>query len=272
MASSRDPRDGRGASDEGKTGDAGRAGDKSTTGAAGTTGAAATGLPGREEHLRRWAALHGAPPPTGLVRSWLSVVHVLARPLARAGVPPTVLTAAGLLVPLAALPAAAAGGRWALAVPVLVLVSGVLDNLDGGVAVLSGRTSTWGAVADAVADRVADALALVALWLLGAPGPLVVAAGALAALAEYARARAGAAGVHEVGVVTVGERPTRVLVVAATALVVGLRPEQAPTWTLLGAAAALVVALVALVQLLPVLRRALLAVDARDENPGSARR
>ncbi|MEJ5945862.1 CDP-alcohol phosphatidyltransferase family protein [Pseudokineococcus basanitobsidens] len=218
-------------------------------------------VPGREEHLRRWASLHGSPPPTGLVRGWLSLVHLLSRPLARAGVAPTALTAAGLLVPLAALPAAAAGGRWVLAVPVLVLLSGVLDSLDGGVAVLTGRTSAWGAVADAVADRVADALALVVLWLLGAPGPLVVAAGALAALAEYSRARAGASGVHEVGVVTVGERPTRVLVVAATALVAGLRPEQAATWALVGALAALVVALVSLAQLLPVLRRALLAVD-----------
>lgn len=218
-------------------------------------------VPGREEHLRRWAALHGAPGPTGVVRWWLSLVHVLSAPLARAGVAPTTLTAAGLLLPVAALPAAAAGGRWALLVPLLVAVSGVVDSLDGGVAVLRGRTSAWGALADALADRVADALALAALWLLGAPGPVVVAAGALAALAEYARARGGAAGVRDVGVVTVGERPTRVLVVAATALVAGLRPQDAATWATVGAWAALAVAVVALVQLLPVLRRQLRALD-----------
>lgn len=219
------------------------------------------GLPGREEHLRRWAALHGAPPPTGVVRWWLQVVHALSLPLARAGVAPTTLTAAGLLLPLGALPAAAAGGRWALLVPVLVLVSGVVDSLDGGVAVLRGRTSAWGAVADALADRLADALALTALWLLGAPGPVVALAGGLAALAEYARARGGAAGVRDVGVVTVGERPTRVLVVAAAALVAGLRPDGAAAWASAGAWAALALAAVSLAQLLPVLRRQLRAVD-----------
>ncbi|WP_299034221.1 CDP-alcohol phosphatidyltransferase family protein [uncultured Pseudokineococcus sp.] len=222
-------------------------------------------LPDREEHLRRWAALHGAPVPTGLVRWWLSVVHALSLPLARAGVAPTALTAAGLLLPLAALPAAAAGGRWALLVPALVLVSGVVDSLDGGVAVLRGATSSWGAVADALADRLADALALAALWLLGAPGPVLVAAGALAALAEYARARGGAAGVQDVGVVTVGERPTRVLVVSAAALVAGSRPEQAGTWAAVGAWAALGVAVVALAQLLPVLRRQLRDLDRDSE-------
>ena len=204
----------------------------------------AHGLPDREEHLRRWAALHGAPAPTGVVRWWLSLVHALSLPLARAGVAPTTLTAAGLLL-----------------VPALVVVSGVVDSLDGGVAVLRGATSSWGALADALADRLADALALAALWLLGAPGPVVVAAGALAALAEYARARGGAAGVHDVGVVTVGERPTRVLVVAATALVAGLRPEQAGTWAAVGAWAALAVAVVALAQLVPVLRRQLQELD-----------
>lgn len=228
------------------------------------------GLPDREEHLRRWAALHGAPEPAGVVRWWLSLVHVLSLPLARAGVAPTTLTAVGLLLPLLALPAAAAGGRWALVVPAVVAVSGVVDSLDGGVAVLRGRTSSWGAVADALADRVADALALAALWLLGAPGPVVVAAGGLAALAEYARARGGAAGVQDVGVVTLGERPTRVLVVAATALVAGLRPEQAGAWASTGAWAALAVALVALAQLLPVLRRQLRDLDAASRGTGGS--
>ncbi len=228
----------------------------------GAPGPARPGLPDRAEHLRRWAALHDAPPPRGVVRVWLGVVHALARPLAAAGVTPGALTAVGLLLPLAALPAAAAGGRWALVVPLVVVVSGVVDSLDGGVAVLRGRTTAGGAVADAVADRVADALALVALWLLGAPGPVVVAAGAGAALAEYARARTAAAGVRDVGVVTVGERPSRVLVVAAAGLVAGLRPDDALLWAAVGAWALLALAAVSLVQLLPVLARLLRALDA----------
>ncbi|NNH23484.1 hypothetical protein [Pseudokineococcus marinus] len=71
--------------------------------------------------------------------------------------------------------------------------------------------------------------------------------------------------------VTVGERPTRVLVVAATALVAGLRPQDAATWAAVGAWAALVVAVVALGQLLPVLRRQLRALDAADDVHGVGR-
>ena len=39
----------------------------------------------------------------------------------------------------------------------LVGASGLLDNLDGAVAVLSGRTSRWGFVLDSGCDRLADA-------------------------------------------------------------------------------------------------------------------
>lgn len=211
----------------------------------------------REEYLRAWARVHRAPPPRGLVRWWLSLVHVLARPFVRAGTSPTVLTVAGLVGALACLPVAALGGRWALAVPVLVVVSGVVDNLDGAVAVQQGRVSAEGAVLDALADRLADCAYLAALWLLGAPGPVVVVAGLLALLAEYVRARAQAAGVADVGVITVGERPTRVLVAASAALAAGVHPASAGAWATGGAAAALAVGAAAMAQLLPVVRRQL---------------
>jgi CDP-diacylglycerol--glycerol-3-phosphate 3-phosphatidyltransferase len=49
------------------------------------------------------------------------------------------------------------------------------------------------------------------LWVLGAPGWLVTCCGAISWLHEYVRARAAIAGLQGIGVVTVGERPTRVL-------------------------------------------------------------
>jgi CDP-diacylglycerol--glycerol-3-phosphate 3-phosphatidyltransferase len=111
---------------------------------------------------------------------------------------------------------------------VLVLVSALLDGLDGGVAVLARTESFLGALLDSLGDRAADALFLIALWRAGGSGLwCLVAAGGLALL-EYTRARAGALGRGEIGVVTVGERPVRVAL-AALGLVLAPWWSQAPT-------------------------------------------
>jgi len=96
-----------------------------------------------------------------------------------------------------------------------VVLSGLLDNVDGAVAVLTGRATAWGQVLDSVADRVGDLVFLGLLLAAGAPLPVCAAAGAVTLLQEYLRARAAASGMTEVGVVTVWERPTRVIVTAA---------------------------------------------------------
>ena len=67
-------------------------------------------------------------------------------------------------------------------------------------------------------------------------------------LQEYVRARAGAAGLSEVGVVTVWERPTRVIVTAVFLLCAGLFLDA--LWVTLGAAAWVGLGVVGLVQLL----------------------
>jgi phosphatidylglycerophosphate synthase len=216
-------------------------------------------LPDRQEFFRRWGAAHGGADPaaTPFVTGWLTVVHALARPLAARGLPPDALTLAGLGAALAVLAPAAAGGRWLLLAPVGVVVSGLLDGLDGAVAVLSRRTRAWGAVLDALADRVADAGWCVALWLAGAPGWLAVAAGATGWLHEYVRARATAAGMGEVGVITVAERPTRIVVATLFLLGAGLYPAAAAGWSTAGAAATATTGVAGLVQLLVVVRRRL---------------
>jgi phosphatidylglycerophosphate synthase len=169
-------------------------------------------------------------------------------------VPPDALTAAGLLVALAALVPAWLGGRWATLAAAVVLVSAAADSLDGAVAVLAGRETRWGHVLDSVADRVADVAYLAVFWLLGAPGWICALAGAALFLLEYARARANAAGMDDVGVVTVGERPTRVVVTAVFALCGGLID---PIWHGLGAVVIAALALVGLAQLLVAVRRRL---------------
>jgi CDP-diacylglycerol--glycerol-3-phosphate 3-phosphatidyltransferase len=219
-----------------------------------------TPISGRDDYFQAWATTHGGyDPATGntLVRGWLALIYRLARPLADAGAPPAVVTAAAAGLPALAVPAAATGGRWALLAALVVAVSGLLDGLDGAVAILRARVSAAGFVLDSVADRVADGLFLAALWGLGAPGWLAVAAGAGVVLLEYTRARAGNAGFGEIGVVTVGERPTRVVVTAAGLLVAGLLPGWRVPAAVLAVAGELAVTVIGLGQLTAVLRREL---------------
>ncbi len=216
-------------------------------------------MPGRAEYLRRWSLLHGGAPATGLVRAWLSGVHVLAVPLAAARVPPAAVTVAGTALAAAAAwlaLAAGPGGAAATAVALAVAAGGVLDNLDGAVAVLRGRTSDRGALLDACCDRVGDAACALVLLGCGAPAWLAALAGALAQLQEYVRARAQGLGVADVGVVSVAERPVRIAVAAGCAAATAIAPGQAP-WALLGAGAWSALGAVGLVQVAVALGRRL---------------
>lgn len=219
----------------------------------------------RGTYLRRWSELHGgADPSRGLVHGWLVAVHALAAPLARLRVPPDAVTVLGLLVAAAA-PVLAARG-WAAAAAAVVALSALVDSLDGAVAVLSGRTSRWGAVLDGIADRISDAAFVGVLWALGAPAWPCALAVALGWLQEYARARAGAAGMTDVGVLTVNERPSRVVVVAMFSLAVAIGPDG--PWPTIGAWALVGLGAVGLAQLLVVVRRRLGPVPAM-EGPGA---
>jgi len=170
----------------------------------------------RDEYLAAWSTWHGGTDPTEsrIVRGWLSLAYALARPLA--AVPPVVATAFGLAVAAAAVAPAAAGGWWLVAAGLLIGLSGLLDSLDGALAISTGRASRRGFVLDSVVDRLTEVAYALALWVAGAPGALVVAFGALCWLPDYLRARAGQAGVAETGAISVWERPTRVAMAAMT--------------------------------------------------------
>ena len=169
----------------------------------------------RDEYLAAWSRWHGG---TGterpLVRGWLTLAYALARPLA--GLSPVVATALGLLVAVVSVGPALAGGIWLLAAGVLVGLSGLLDSLDGALAIGTGRASRRGFVLDSAVDRLTEAAYAGALWAAGAPGWLAVVFGALCWLPDYLRARAGQAGVSETGALTVWERPTRVIMTGLT--------------------------------------------------------
>jgi phosphatidylglycerophosphate synthase len=211
----------------------------------------------RDDYFATWSKLHGGYDPrrSRLTGGWLSLVYVIARPVATRRVPPDVLTVVGMLAAVSVAALAGIGGRWVSLAAFAAVLTGLLDGLDGAVAVLTGRATRWGYVIDSVADRVADALFMLALWLAGASAWVCVAAGAVTGLLEYTRARATAAGMTEIGVVTVWERPTRVIVTALFLLGVAVYDDGG--WAQWGARASLTLGLVGLVQLLIVVRRRL---------------
>jgi len=128
-----------------------------------------------------------------------------------------------------------------------VLLGALADTADGALAVITSRETRLGQVYDAVADRLSEAAWLLALYLLGAPGWLATGCLAVTWLHEYVRARATVAGMSEIGAVTVGERPTRVLLalfglfcagaagLVAPDLVAGTATVAGAVWCTLGA-------------------------------------
>ena len=101
------------------------------------------------------------------------------------------------------------------------------DSLDGTMARLAGRPSTWGAFLDSTLDRVADAAILggIALWFAGEGDDPTMAAVTLAALVgallvSYARARAEGLGAD--GSTGIAERTERLAITLLAALLSGI--------------------------------------------------
>jgi phosphatidylglycerophosphate synthase len=217
-----------------------------------------------EQYAAAWSALHGGFDPdkaSPLVRGWVRLAYRGGSLLARLGVGPSAVTALGLLLCVVVPFAALLGPGGLLAGGFVVLLASFADGLDGAVAVVTGKVSRIGYVYDSVADRLGEVAWLAAFRVAGAPTWLVVAAGTVSWLHEYVRARAAAGGMADIGVVTVGERPTRVSV-AASALVVGgvaglVHPGWDTTVVVVGAVVWLALAVIGAGQLITAVRRAL---------------
>ncbi|NMO93091.1 CDP-alcohol phosphatidyltransferase family protein [Actinomycetospora sp. TBRC 11914] len=212
-----------------------------------------------ESYIERWSRAHGgydvrSSRPT---LAWLRLAHRCASPLARRRVPPTAVTYTGGVLAVAVGAVAALGGRWPLLAAVLVLVVAVLDGVDGALAEMTDTATAWGRILDQLVDRVGDVAMLVGLWALGAPGPVCAAAAVLTVFDEAVRASAGAEGVVEVGLVSVPERPTRLVLGSLSLLGAGAVPSVAPLVVTGGATAWAVLALAATLQLVVNVRRLL---------------
>ena len=210
-----------------------------------------------DAYFDRWSRLHGDLDPRGssLIRGWLTFAYRVAKPLTRTGLSPNGVTIAGVVV-AGAVPLLcwiginASNSVWLWLAVAVTALSGLLDNLDGAVAVISGRTTRGGYVLDSVADRFADAALLGALWVVGAPGWIVAGAVFIGFVQEYARARAAIVGVSEVGVVSISERPTRIVIAAVFLGLAAWAPYgvAASSWASIGATAAFATGLIGLAQ------------------------
>ena len=175
----------------------------------------------RDRYRAEWSTLHGGLDASSsrLIDGWLGIMYLCAAPFVRRRVSPTTVTILALVC--AAIAVAASGfGRWgALAAMVLILMSTLLDGVDGAVAVMSDRASAWGSVLDSTADRVSDLCFYACAAVVGVPLPLIATMAVLTLVHESVRARAAAVGMPETGVLTVWERPSRAVTVL---LILGL--------------------------------------------------
>jgi phosphatidylglycerophosphate synthase len=216
-------------------------------------------VPDLDGFYDRWQRLHGDYDPRGSVwvRGWLRISAVPARPLARAGVQPDVLTLWSAWVTALLLVPAAAGGAWPALAGLLVVASGMVDNLDGAVAAMTDRATRFGYVLDSVVDRLNDLLYLAGVVLAGGDARLAVACGAVFLFHDYTRARSANAGGGEIAAVTVAERPQRIIVLALTLVGVGLVGGRWPAVADAGLWVMLALAAAGYAQLLVAVRRAL---------------
>lgn len=185
------------------------------------------------EYLLRWSALHGDAEPILPIRIWLRLGYFAAQ-LIR-GVSPNLITGTGGLLAVLLGFANNTGelSPWLIACTLLLL--GLIDSLDGIVAVLTNRVSRWGSFLDTVVDRIIDIVIGVLLIQAGAPAEFVCVAVFLTLLHEYMRARAIGLGVTSVVVITVAEKPTRVAIGVMFFLALGF-DVVAQTALMLGAA------------------------------------
>ena len=158
----------------------------------------------KSEFLTAWSKLHGDAQVSGVVKAWLNISYLITKPLSRIGVTPNALTISGLFFGIILY--LYAQTIWA---PILLVISLICDGIDGSLAILTGKSSKWGALLDSLADRITELFWVLALYKIGVGMNLLIAVLLIASVQEYLRARAGGLGVNEVGVVTPAERPVR---------------------------------------------------------------
>lgn len=161
----------------------------------------------RADFFARWSSLHGGAPITGVVKGWLSISFRCAQLFTRIRLTPNALTFGGIVFSAAAWPLARTW--WALP---LVMFALCADGLDGSLAIYRGVDSIRGALIDSFADRISEAFFFLVFYRISpTTATALFLAWILSFTQEYIRARAGGLGNKSTGVVTISERPVRVI-------------------------------------------------------------
>lgn len=141
-------------------------------------------------------------------------------------------------------PGVATSPNWYLAGAVSIFLVGLLDSFDGMVAVRTNRVTDWGAYLDAIADRLTDVLIGLMLMAAGANVIVISLAVSVALIHEYMRARAQGVGYKEVGLISVAEKPIRIILGFTGMLLAATSPFDSDVWTTLAGLAWLVIGLI----------------------------
>jgi len=137
----------------------------------------------RPKSLSDWARIH-----------LVALLTPLARLLDRLGISPNAITVSGVLLSVCA-GISLALGYWKVGTA-LIVVSGLMDGLDGLLARYSKKVTPFGAFLDSVLDRWSDSALFIGVlaWYVraGMPTPAILSSVALATslLVSYTRARA----------------------------------------------------------------------------------
>jgi len=173
-------------------------------------------------------------------KAYHSATMPLTDRLIRIGVGPNAITTVGAGVVVASAIAFGFGGVRLGGF--LLLLSGLIDTLDGQVARTTGQTTLFGAFYDSTLDRVGDGATFIgiAIFLLTTSGVRYPVLGAVlcmvailsSLLVSYARARAEGLGLEcKVGLV---QRAERILLIGIPSMFIGPGPEAMVLFTVIG--------------------------------------
>lgn len=160
------------------------------------------------------------------VRRWQRLAYRVARGLAAVRVPARAMEVLVLVLAVAVPVLAVRGGVWLLVAAGLVVAATLAGSVAAATAVLRSRWSRAAAIRESVTGVLAEIGWLVAFWLVGVSGPLVVACGVLSGLHEYVRAHAFGAGMSWAAAQTAGDRPARLLLVVLGLALAGLAGDE----------------------------------------------
>ena len=206
------------------------------------------------EYESAWSKLHGDAEPSSLIRLWLKFMFKVTSLLLRF-TPNFITLFSGLLA--IGLVALTQYTELYLLVALGIFLLGVLDGVDGALAVRRNLVSNWGSFLDSLVDRLVDVAILVILVQLGANPVLAVIAGTVTLIHEYMRARAASVGFALIGKITVAEKPTRIILGFVALIAIAYDSSRAQTFAQISCWVWLVLASIGFAQLFVVYRREL---------------